>query len=526
MEIGQNSAHLDAIQRSNAVNPDELARILGPDAWRLTPATFAHHITNGDWIPARHLLKASSEIAAAVSKGNARLIVAWPPRHGKSELMSVNTPIWFLDNWPNRKVAMCSYGSDLIEDFSIRVRDTILEHESVGDLNVKLKKDRLRVDNFHTTQNGAVYAVGIGGPLTGRGAHLLLIDDYLKNAKDASSKGVRDDIFNWFVSVAMTRLEPGASVIIFAARWDTDDLAGRLIREAPHIWKVIRFSAICDEENDALGRSIGEPLWPERVPLDRLDALRATLGKFFWNALYQQRPLKKAEKLTRDAITIVLRAPPWQKLRLVRYWDFASTQDGGDFTVGILMAEEYATGLTYILDVQRGQWSPAKIEEVVKLTAERDMRNWRRVQTVIEQEPGSAGKALVGNFIRKVLKGYSVYGRPASGQGSKEFKRQPFLAQVEGRTVNMLEADWNKDFLDELELVSEGQGEFDDQIDSAAGGFNYLMEKAFRKGTFGRNKRTAGIIKPTEEEVAAINAEDKPRSTQRATFGRKLLRLS
>lgn len=456
------------------------------DAWRLTPATFgtvAAQSLGVKWIPAAHLLKASAEIASAVYKGGARILVQWPPRHGKSEMLSVYTPMWFLDNFPDKRVAMASYGSELIEDFSVRVRDNINALRPSGLLSVELREDRQRVENFLTTKGGALRAVGVGGPLTGRGADLLLIDDYLKNAKDAMSQQIRNDQYDWFRSVAFTRLEPGASIIIFAARWDVDDLAGRIYRDMPDVWKIIRFSAICDDPvNDPLGRPLGKALWPERYNEEALAIIQRTLGKFFWAALYQQKPLRKVEGLTRDVFPIVTGVPHKDEMRWVRSWDFAATDDGGDYTVGTLIGEHWPTGLLYIADVLRGQWSPAKLDVLVKDTTAADNRKCF-TSVAIEQEPGSAGKVAYEHF-KNLLKGYEVKDMPAAGQGSKVLRATPFIAAAEAGVVHLLQADWNSEWLDEV--VNHPDCDPDDQRDSAAIGFNRLMQMSGKTATWGR----------------------------------------
>jgi predicted phage terminase large subunit-like protein len=504
------------------IDPSEITRLLSNDAWRLSPATFAHRISGGAWQPARHLMWASAQIASAISRGNARLLVAWPPRHGKSELLSVFTPTWFLDQFPDKKVAMISYGADLVEGFAVRVRDLIDEHGSTGLLRCKLRGDRQRVDDFETTAGGHVYAVGLGGTLTGRGAHLMLIDDYLKNAKEAASKTRRDDDYDWFRSVARTRMEPGGSIIILAARWDVDDLAGRLERDAPGRWKIIRMPAIA-EENDPLGRQPGEALWEDRVPLEELLSLKDELGSYYWSALYQQKPIRRAQGLTRDKLTIVDVLPHYSRLRLVRFWDLAATEDGGDWTVGGLVAEDILTGVTVIIDIQRYQLSPAHTERLVQETAKADGPS---IPIYIEQEPGSAGKTLIHSYKTRVLKGFSVQGLPATK--AKFVRAQPFVAQIEAGTVHMLRAPWNQAFMNEIETWPDG--DHDDQVDVCASAYNVLNAKNTGGATWGRTEN--GLLVPKHRIIPAQGDDPTVTKTWRevqeqnlrrggATFGRE-----
>src|SRR5690606_9588289 len=154
-----------------------------------------------------------------------------PPRHGKSEFLSVNTPIWFLEKFAHKRVILASYGADLAAEFSLKVRDTFQNTENRHLLNTRLRKDKQRVDDFKTTDGGGMVAAGIGGTITGKGADLLLIDDYVKNAEEALSKTVKEKIWNWFLSTAFTRLEPNATVIILATRWDKGDLIGMVLEK-------------------------------------------------------------------------------------------------------------------------------------------------------------------------------------------------------------------------------------------------------------------------------------------------------
>ncbi|MEE8598170.1 MAG: terminase family protein [Dehalococcoidales bacterium] len=181
------------------------------DGWRLTPATLGHKITDGRWIAARHLLHISTIIATEIAKGDARVILTMPARHGKSEFLSVNTPIWFLEKWPGKYVMTISYGSELATDFSLKVRDAFQNEDLHHLLRTRIRKDKQRVDRFLTSVNGknaggGLTAAGIGGPLTGRGADLMLIDDYTKNAETSLSETTRKSIWEWFKSTAYTRL--------------------------------------------------------------------------------------------------------------------------------------------------------------------------------------------------------------------------------------------------------------------------------------------------------------------------------
>jgi predicted phage terminase large subunit-like protein len=454
--------------------------------YKLTPMTLAMKL-NPRIIPARHLMYISSIVASAVAKGHGRIIISLPPRHGKTELITKNTPIWTLENFGRKNVILCSYGGDLSSDFGRYTRDLIKENHA--HLNLRIRADAERVNNWLTDQGGAMYSVGLGGPITGRGADVLIIDDYIKEIKESMSELHRNYVWDWFVTTSRTRLEPGGTIIIVATRWHHDDLIGRLLKKDAEreregrqkIWTNIVIPAIA-EENDILGRPPGTPLFAERYPLEDLLELKDELGSFFFNALYQQRPENDAGKLTdRNWIKYLSVIPDLSGFKLARIWDLAATDDGGDYMVGSLMAYHPQRDVTILIDVKRAQLGPLKVESLVARTAQEDGPN---VQIYIEQEPGSSGKLLVANYAANILKGYPVEGVPASPKNNKVTRAQPFLAAVEAGRVYLIQAPWNKVWADEYD--SFPAVEHDDQIDTAGIGYTMLSGKKLLRASWGR----------------------------------------
>ncbi len=468
----------------------EVKRLFDGDGWKLTPATLAVKLSHGWWRPAKHLLYASTIIASAIQRGGARIIVSVPPRHGKSELLSVWTPVWFLDRWPDKYVLLTSYGADLAIGFGRRVRDTILDNKDV--LNVSLNPNAMRVNSFLTTGRGGMFSVGTGGPITGRGGDLFLIDDYVKNAKDANSETIRKDTLDWFASTAYTRLEPNASIVILATRWNIKDLIGALkANPGSNKWLIIELSAIA-EKDDLLGRSVGEALWPERYDKAALEGIKDTLGTYFWQSLYQQHPIPGGTNVANESwfpITDII--PHRSRLRKVRFWDLAATAGGGDYTSGTLMSEDFETGMYYIEDIRRFQKSAEKTQVAVRSMTELDNSIVADVKTIIEQEPGSAGKTVVDHYVRTVLEGFVADGRRTTGD--KFVKAQPFFAAAEAGKVRLVRGPWNQPFIDEI--LQFPDGDFNDQVDSTAGAYTELITKRPRAGTWGREPK-AGEAPP------------------------------
>ena len=240
-------------------------------------------------------------IAAAVEeveKGNYQfLILTTPPRHGKSELVSRRLPAWHMGRHPDQSVVVVTYNGDFAKDSAANVR-SIMHTPQYRHVfpEVKLARGGSSKNRIETTQGGMATFVGVGGSLTGRGAHLLIIDDLIKSYEEARSQSYRDRAWEWFTKVAMTRRMGQKAVIITFTRWHQDDIIGRLTDPENEYYnrglaeriKVINLPAIA-EDDDPLGREQGEALWPDWYGLDFLNEQRE-LDPLGFESLYQQRP--------------------------------------------------------------------------------------------------------------------------------------------------------------------------------------------------------------------------------------------
>jgi predicted phage terminase large subunit-like protein len=206
--------------------------------------------------------------------------VNMPPRHGKSELLSVWLPAWFLDLFPDRRVIVTSYGASVAGDLSRKTRAVF------GVENIH--HDSKAVMKWNTPQGGGMFAAGVGGPITGRGGDLLLCDDPHKNFDDANSEKLNDSIHNWWRTTFETREEPGSSIIVVMTRWTTEDLTAWLLDNVDRDWDHIVIPAIAGE-SDPIGRQEGEALWPDRYDIDWLKKKRSGNSQTF-EAMYQQNP--------------------------------------------------------------------------------------------------------------------------------------------------------------------------------------------------------------------------------------------
>lgn len=218
-----------------------------------------------------------------------RLLVHAPPRHGKSELIGRRFPTWFFEWFPHLRIILCSYQAKIASRWGRRVRNDIVDYED--DLSVRIAQDSSAADDWSTTEGGGMKTAGVGGAITGEGANVLLLDDPYKNWEQASSQVYRDTLWDWWVTTAMTRLEPKAGVIVDLTRWHTDDLASRIVNneDDEEDWVILSMPAIAGE-NDQLGRKKGEPLWKERFDIPDLEKIMSR-SHYTWHSLYQQTPI-------------------------------------------------------------------------------------------------------------------------------------------------------------------------------------------------------------------------------------------
>lgn len=394
-----------------------------------------------------------------------RLMVFMPPRHGKSTTISQLFPIWYFGRKPTREVIQTGYSDDIAAFHSKHARSFFASERfssvfpGVARMADEAELARQSVQDWQTLHGGRYRAVGITSGLSGRGAHLIIIDDPIKNREEGNSSGVRAKILQEYRSTLYTRLSPGGAIVLVMTRWHPDDLAGTLLREMEaggEQWTVLSMPAI-DEQ--------GQAMWPERWPLEKLQQIRTAIGSAEFGALYQQNPkLAQGSMFKREWFGTVSAAPA-DGLR-VRYWDRAATHGGGDWTSGLKMFKS-PQGIFYVEDVIRLQGSDLEVLSAIKNTAAQDGVN---VLVRLEQDPGSSGKVEVNYLIRELC-GYNA--QAVRVDKAKELRAGPAAAQAEAGNIKLVRGRWNEAFLNEIELFPNG--DFDDQTDSFSGAFNSLV---------------------------------------------------
>lgn len=223
---------------------------------------------------------------------NSRTLITVPFQHGKSLLCSVYFPAWVLLLWPETRIMLGSYETGFAGNFGARVRD-IINRYGQG-IDIELRTDTKAKSEWAIRKyGGGMVCKGRGGPLTGRPADLVILDDPIKNAQEAQSQIILDNLWEWYQTVVYSRLGPRAPVIVVGTRWCAQDLHGRVEAEEKvggDKFEHLHFHAIA-KDRDILGRRPGEALWPERVPLKRLERIRQTRPRWF-EACWQGEPME------------------------------------------------------------------------------------------------------------------------------------------------------------------------------------------------------------------------------------------
>lgn len=241
--------------------------------------------------PARHHRLMIDELEKVASGETDRLMLLMPPGHAKSMYASRLFPAWWFQRLPRTTVIASSYGQDLADDFGRKVRDLVGMNGPA--LGYSLSGENRATSRWATTNGCEYFGVGVNGPVTGRRADLVIIDDPVKGMAEALSETVRNSTWDWYQANIYTRSKPDARFVLIQTRWHEDDLGGRLLNaqdEGADKWRVLRLPALADANDDPLGRAVDEALWPEWEDVEKLSRKRAAIGPRVWGSLFQQNP--------------------------------------------------------------------------------------------------------------------------------------------------------------------------------------------------------------------------------------------
>jgi len=457
-EIEQMLANLDSF------SPEEVAeidRMVGELSTRNANKkayddliAFCKHM-QPDYIVGKHH-RMLANMLMSIEKGDKdRICVNIPPRHGKSQLVSIMFPAWFLGRNPNKKVMMVSHTTDLAVDFGRKVRNMIAS-DSYKDIfpTVSLAQDSKSAGRWNTNVGGEYYACGIGSALAGRGADLLLVDDpHSEQDVINGNFEVFEKAYEWFTFGARTRLMPGGRVAIIQTRWHMDDLTGRVVRdmsqnERSDQYEVVEFPAILDVDDKKTGKPVQKPLWPEFFDLDALMRTKASMPAFQWNAQYQQQPTAEEAALIKREWwgEWKAEAPPVCEYIIMSLDAAAETHNRADFTAlttwGVFFHDEEDAYHIILLNSIKQR---LEFPELKNLAME-EYAEWEPDAFIVEKK--SAGTALYQEMRRMGLPVQEF--TPHRGSGDKLARLNSVADIVASGMVWMPQTRWAEEVIEEI----------------------------------------------------------------------------
>ena len=296
-----------------------------------------------------------------------KLMITMPPQHGKSEGATRRLPAFVLGQDPDKRIAIVSYNAIKARKFN-RELQRIMDDDRYYELfpqtllagQASYQEQGRRSRNYARNSDeceivgyqGSFKTIGVGGSLTGEPVDMLIMDDLYKDASSAWSPVIRQNVADWYDTVASTRLHNDSQQLLVFTRWHMEDLAGRLLEqegvydpiENPQGWLLVSFPAIQNRppsEQDP--RAEGEPLWPERHSLEKLLEIKGRSSTVF-ESLYQQNP-QPSQGLMYEEFTCYTDLP--SRSYSVAYIDAADS--GADYLCALFYKE--AEDGNYITDV-------------------------------------------------------------------------------------------------------------------------------------------------------------------------------
>lgn len=466
-----------------------------------------------------HLAYLSSRLVQAVrdvERGqNRHIIVSMPPRSGKSTMTSKYFPLWLLRRHPEWSVVMVSYDAALSSGWAGNIREFLEDKPALG---VALARDAGARGRWETVEGGGMYATSVGGALTGRGARVMVIDDPISDFAAAHSPRVRAALWNWWLSVARTRLEPPYLVLVTMTRWHEDDFAGRLLSMEyegdPREWEQVRLPAFA-EADDVLQREEGMPLISPLMDenpaaaLARWEATKISVGSYTFASMYQQRPApqkgaifdvgwwrywtRDPGKATEDGRIVYFNPDDvGSSGRWLDSWDcaFKGGVDSSSYVVGQRWVRHKAN--RYLVAQVRGRWAFTQTIKKMKAWVEPTSPFGQYVhQRLIEDKAN--GPAII-DTLREEVAGI----KPINPGNSKEGRARAITPEIESGNVYLPHPsddgnEWVTDLLSELRNFPHDT--YDDQVDALTQALSELRDTGRGSVTVPRRTGPATYVK-------------------------------
>jgi hypothetical protein len=451
-----------------------------------------------------------------VAGNRPRLMILFPPRHGKSATASILASSWYLGLDPRIKIMNIGYNVDLPLEFSKEVRE-ILRSKAYQNVypDTQFRTDDRSAESWRTTMGGGFMAAGLQGGITGKGANVIIVDDPLKNSEEADNPMHREKVWQTYSSAVRTRLAPGGGIIIIQTHWNDDDLAGRLKEQNENIknglpgtehivpFDVVTYQALSDQyeyrDNQTLEivrtdapltedeiedydythlRDANQPLHPERYGIEELLELKATLPERTWSALYQQNPVPEGGLyFTSEMFHYMDYLPNVEGSRVVTAWDLAvGTSEEHNYTVGASVQYHHG-GKQFLRNVRRFKGTIYRIiqEMIAEARYFMDMDDPPDYRIVIEG--GQIWKTMESTFREQWRKAGFPLGMVdvVSPVTDKQVRARPLqLRMEEGTFVFPMQAPFMKYLRPEFMRFPGGKDQ--DQVDACAWAVRKLDE--------------------------------------------------
>ena len=416
-------------------------------------------------------------IAAALDRVVAgkckRLMIAMPPRHGKSQMGSYLFPAYLMGKLSQSKLIVGSHTAELAQRFGRMIRN-LVEDDKYGELfpDTKLSIDSKAAGRWNTSAGGEAFFIGKGGAMTGRGGDIIILDDIL-DEQDAISDTAMENTWEWYTSGPRQRLQPNGAIIIINTRWKMDDLSGRLLRQQGQLktdqWELLEFPAILPS---------GNPLWPEYWVIEELEKVKMSIGLKKWNAQWQQQP-------TNDDGAILKRdwwrrwnkdEPPACEYVIQTYDTAYSKKETADFSViatwGVFHPSADSGPNLILLSVKKGRWDFPELKRIAK----DEYKYWEPDNVLIEAQ--ATGTPLQ-HELRKMGIPVTMYSPGGRRTGQDKVSRANAVAPL--LESGMVWYPEQEEFAQELveECAAFPNGTHDDQVDATI-----MALMRFRQGNF------------------------------------------